>query len=224
MNKGIYDYLKDLRAANIELTNAENSIQIETQKYNEAIAPHKATISAQKEKIAEIRDISVFAGLKEILNQLAKIWETSPEDLDISYDTSYDFTTYYNNAKENAKRFNNIRANARQIVALNFLIACRRNKVKGLPNAFTKIKSCIPIDTIQLDNKPLSLHMEAQLFETDGTDFDVKLTIDDIDQLLLKFPLHSLIDMESGEVKSDEAQAIINAGEIHRKQILNQTM
>jgi len=220
MNKSVYQYISELNKANAEIANSQSLINEKNEQYRREIAPYEESIIVQNNKKSEIKGISVYASFQEILKQLAKMWNTTPEDLVITYNTSYDCTSNYNYAKDNAKKFNNMRANARQIIAFNFYVLSRLNN----SSQFAGFKSCIPIDTLQLDNKPLSLHLEAKIFETDGEDFNVGIIIDDLNQLLLKFPLHSLVDMNTGEIKDEQSKAIIDASEIYRKQTLTSAM
>ena len=206
MSNNIKDYLNSLETRKKNVIEAQHFIDKKRQELFDAIKEPTLFIGKQEEKIQQMQETEFDVDMKTVIEELAKLWKVTPDDLQITFNT---------NAAYSSKRCNTddlmSTIKARKNCSMHFFVI--EKDPKGMSPRFTSFSSPLILDKPQADGKPLINHVQADVKQKDNK-FYVDLMIDDYKNIVIRSKIENLISFdELGAVvpKDDRSSAIINA-------------
>ena len=212
MNHSVKAYIEEIKDRASIIDSAKQFIEKETTKYKQAVEPLEKSIQRQNLEIDHIQNAEVRAELRDIISEIAKEWETTPEKITTKCFAYFSHTptkakTIYNGVKELSGKY-----------LLNFSISAK----EGVTH-YTAFSSNVNPSDVQLDGNPISKYL---LFAGSGSHGSKEKTLGDteINNMVIKFNVGDLVG-NNGKVKETGcAQSIINACELYSKKHLTPTM
>jgi len=220
MIKSIYDYLEDINKNNRLIASNEKIIREKTEEFNRSLTSYHESINDLKDENNKIQTMTIKAELSEVLRNFAKIHGVAVEDIRVTYSSDLDLKTFdENTAKNYESNFNRDKYKFPSRLKLLIFIEFPRETSQYL-NRFETINTKINLDAIQKDGLMFVQHIAAKTLSTDKKEFDVKILIDDINQLIIETKLQMLIynDSHKGMMPFNHScKAIIDASEVYNQ-------
>jgi hypothetical protein len=212
MNHSIQKYLEELKERNQTIETAKESIEQETKKFEKAIAPHKTIIEREKLEIEHIRALETKAELKDIVNEIAKDWNTTADNI------STKCFAYFVHTPNNIKTYNGVKDITGHYV-LNFSLSCKNGTT-----CYTAFSTKMNTNTPQVDGNPISKYLAFAGHDSQGSKAKV-LSQEDIDKMVLTFKVGDFINSSTNKIKETGcSQALFNACELYTKKHTIKTM
>lgn len=212
MKNSVFDCIKKLEEVNVVKYEVGVKLAEERAHYAEIVRPLNKTLEQCENAIELINEKVFVAEFNDIIGRLASQKGVLPEELDVTYRTSFDFNTWSKDiANDQIDYFNRVREKTRLPIHIFFTIGKRGSELDG--NDSFGFSSVVPINTQQKDGRNLGKHMEAKLSSVNKFDNKVNIEIDDLTQLVLPFKFKALTKDVEGKIVpvDDVALAILNA-------------
>ena len=214
MDHSILDYFKEIEQRRLEIAKHKQTIDEKTLEYEQAIATPKSLIEKNRLEIENIKKSGVKAELKDILDEIAREWNTTADQLNVN------FQTYFVHSNVNLQYEN---AGVKDISGYDLLNVVISYKNNNHPLHYTSFSLPLKYDEPQKDGKPLSEHLAyirpskvaGQLMTPSKNQKNI--VFDDLNSLIVNFEVGEFFDIK-GNIKDDfKTKAILNACELYSK-------
>lgn len=210
MNYNFTKYLEALKQHNQKAVDAQKTIDIKTEEYKKSIAREEKIIENSHSEIEAIRKMEIYAELKDVINEIAKEWQITPDKI-----TTNCFVCFVHEPEKH-EVYPGVK-DLKGYYILNFSLFAKQG---GLRFAGFSLKT--DVNEPQLDGCPLSKYLHSATRTKNGN--PKTLTDNDIANMVVKLKISDITQYDGQPKESECGTALFKACELYNKKHSNQTM
>lgn len=199
--------LEELRMRKEAVRKAESFIQEENKKYRKKVAKSEAFVERENREIETLKNSFVSVELEKLVEEVAKEWGTSVDDLEVSVDFDvipgkYDKCNFNEYGEFLHKFFDTMQEMTLMIT--NKFGVCKRTR------CFDRPLFLLDLRERQKDGKILAQHLNLVSTEVEEGKFETTFVCDDYKNLIFNYRLKELLD-NNNNPKSSDGVTILSA-------------
>ena len=209
----VYSYLRELEDKKKAIAELEEFISLKKKEYHASIRASQDYIDKNTAQIQQIRSMEIFANIGDIANGLAKEWNVPREDVEIFSWSTADYTTTSPEDIDFIKVIEKWPGHHRMTICIE-----SHDKNHTKPTHSVYFSAPIHLNEIQADGRFLFENLKTEITpNTDGETYDASLTYDNPNNIIVPFPLYTLINQFEDRVEPSDtlSKVILDASDLY---------